>query len=155
MPPKVVKQKPKPPRKAKNTMKPPPLPLFDASIPGLSLEFDALEMNIKTGLLDKDDSKDLVLSADDVDIAPRVLRRQQVNYPTIAVKKGIEGHVTLSVLITAEGRAKDIVVVDTQPPGVFDYSAIDCLKNWEFKPAQFQNNAVNVRITQTIRFDLR
>jgi TonB family protein len=58
-----------------------------------------------------------------------------VKYTQLAVWHHFEGTVTLSVVITAHGRADDILVVTALPYGLTDY-AIETVRSWRFKPTQ-------------------
>jgi TonB family protein len=58
-----------------------------------------------------------------------------VKYTQLAVWHRFEGTVTLSVVITADGRADDVQVVSALPYGLTD-KAIETVRSWRFKPAQ-------------------
>jgi TonB family protein len=53
-------------------------------------------------------------------------------YPFKARRKKLEGHVRLEFSVDASGRARDISVVDSSPPEIFDDSAIRALEKWVF-----------------------
>ena len=58
----------------------------------------------------------------------------QPEYPARAVKRGIEGFVTLEFTLTEKGTVKDPVVIESNPPGIFDRSAIQALLKFEYQP---------------------
>jgi TonB family protein len=58
-----------------------------------------------------------------------------VKYTQPAVWHHFEGTVTLSVVITADGRADDILVVTALPYGLTG-NAIETVRSWRFNPAQ-------------------
>ncbi len=55
-------------------------------------------------------------------------------YPRGAQTKGIEGYVVLSFTITTTGATADPVVLDSQPNGVFDRSAINAVRKFKYRP---------------------
>ena len=60
----------------------------------------------------------------------RVLPR----YPSRALSRGREGWVLLEFSIDKIGQAMDPVVIDSDPPGVFDRSAMNAVKKWKYRP---------------------
>jgi TonB family protein len=46
----------------------------------------------------------------------------------------LEGAVLLEFTIAADGTTKDIVVIESSPPGVFDEAAVSALARWRYKP---------------------
>lgn len=57
-------------------------------------------------------------------------------YPKRALKRKIDGEVTLAFEIAKHGRARNIRVAEQTPSGVFDDEAIDAMKYWAFSPAR-------------------
>lgn len=157
-PPPAPRPKPKP-RKARTTRsnRPPP-PNLAANLSGVALDlpaFSGLDLGQQTDLLgDGAATEDLVMTADTVDSAPRPMRRVPPRYPPRANAQRVEGYVKLSYLVDARGQAKGVRVLDAQPPGTFDQAAIDAVRQWEYSPATYKGQPVQMRITQTIRFKL-
>jgi len=74
-------------------------------------------------------------------------------YPKRALKKGIDGEVTLAFDISKYGRAENIKVVDSEPAGVFDDEAVDAMQYWAFSPARLATcGTVEQPARQTLRF---
>jgi TonB family protein len=46
----------------------------------------------------------------------------------------LEGSVVLEFTIATDGTTKDIVVVESSPPGVFDDAAVKALARWRYNP---------------------
>jgi TonB family protein len=58
----------------------------------------------------------------------------------------------LSVLVTLEGKADQMSVVDTLSPA-FDRAALECVRTWRFEPAKdADGNFVPVRLPVQITF---
>ena len=55
-------------------------------------------------------------------------------YPSHAKEAGIEGHVTVVYDISVEGRVINLVVVASEPAGVFDDAALAAVSSWRFNP---------------------
>jgi bla regulator protein blaR1 len=54
-------------------------------------------------------------------------------YPFKARRKRLEGHVRLEFSVDESGKARNINVVDSYPPEVFDNSAVRALEKWVFE----------------------
>src|SRR5262245_6799765 len=57
------------------------------------------------------------------------------DYPPQAKDRGIEGWAIVQFTVTREGRTKDIVILDSQPKGMWDRNTIRAASNWRFQPA--------------------
>ncbi len=159
---KVVKPKPKPkpkpkkpePTKPKRTA---PAPSIDSALSGIDTGLDAF----MTGDMDLDDSllgdvgKDMVMSEDSVDVAPQPAERTAMVYPKKARKMGISGYVLMNLLINKQGDVEKVKVLEAEPANVFEETAVNGVKNWKFKPAQYQGESVKVWAKQKVRFDLQ
>jgi protein TonB len=75
-------------------------------------------------------------------------------YPQEARAKGLEGYVTVNLLVGKDGRILKALLVDSLPPGVFDEPALNAARSWVFTPPRRDNETVQVWLKQTIRFDL-
>ena len=115
---------------------------------GLEDAFSSQEYSNLTG------ERNVVMTSDTVDTPPKPLQRTAPRYPTRARTKGIEGYVTLSLLIDEMGEVKDIVIVDSYPNGTFEDSAKMTVESWVFQPGEYDGAPVSVRVTQTLRYSL-
>ena len=75
-------------------------------------------------------------------------------YPPQAMRDRVEGWVLLEFTITENGSVRDIVVVDSQPGGVFDAAAAEALAGWKYRPRITDGRPVAHRSNVTMRFDL-
>jgi protein TonB len=75
----------------------------------------------------------------------------QPDYPDAARRTGTEGWVRLEFTVNERGRVNDIVVVDADPPGVFDNAASSALSRWRFVPPASGEPA---RTSVLLRFEL-
>ncbi len=60
------------------------------------------------------------------------LRRVPPIYPREAADRGVEGWVCLAFSIDAEGMIADARVVEAFPRGLFDASALESLRRWQY-----------------------
>ena len=60
----------------------------------------------------------------------RVLPR----YPSRALSRGIEGWVLMEFAIDELGLAVNPVVMESEPPGIFDRAALSAVKRWKYRP---------------------
>jgi len=100
------------------------------------------------------DAKDVVMTDDTVDEAPKALERTAPVHPARARKQGIEGEVTIALLIDTDGSVREPRVVAATPEGVFDDAALEAIRQWRFAPARYRGEAVRVRRTITFGFSL-
>lgn len=78
----------------------------------------------------------------------------QPQYPKNAAKNGVEGRVTLEFTIASNGNPKDIKVLRSNPPGVFDKAAIKALSHSTFRPASGEAGPKASKATFTYVFRL-
>jgi len=144
------KPRPKPKR---SRAKPPPAPIVGASLAGMSFGLEALE-----GALGDDmdallgDINSVVMTAETVDELPTPIHQPLPTPPQRAIARGIDGQVTISVLIGVDGRVQSIEVIDSRPPGVFDQAVLTAAKQWTFNPAMYQGAPVPLRVEYPIPF---
>jgi protein TonB len=87
-----------------------------------------------------------------VSVMPSVLSEVRPEYPKEAKDKGLEGAVVMDILIDAEGKVRDAVIIEG--PEIFKSGALEAIKKFSFSPAKVDNSAVAVRIRYTLRFEL-
>jgi len=58
----------------------------------------------------------------------------EVDYPSDALRKDIQGWVELSFTVTTEGKVAKVTVLDSSPAGVFDTAAAKALSRTRYKP---------------------
>lgn len=134
---------------------PPPLASLDAAIGSVDVPlpgFDLSALNQLDGSLGA--AENLVMTDETADSAPQVVSQQSMEYPSDAKADGIEGYVTLSLLIGTNGEIQDVRVLESEPSGAFDEVAVEGIRHWKFAPATYQGKPVTVWARQTIRFDL-
>jgi protein TonB len=87
----------------------------------------------------------------DQDVMPLV--RINPNYPSRALSSNIEGWALVQFAVTATGAVRDPIVVDSEPPGIFDAAALKAVARWRYNPKVEGGVAVErVGVQTTIRF---
>lgn len=77
-------------------------------------------------------------------------------YPPSALRQKIEGWVLVEFTIGTEGQVKNARVVQAQPPGTFDQSALNAVQRFRFRPRMMGTLPVEVTGVQNrIRFRLQ
>lgn len=92
------------------------------------------------------------LAGFDTDVIPVVQVAPQ--YPRAAKQSGLEGWVTMEVLIRPDGTVSNAKVMESDPPRIFDRAAISAMRKWKFRPKIVDGNPVAQRARQTIEFSL-
>lgn len=136
---------------------PPPLDLFEAkSGPGSSFDFAVFDSRGKDSLRKRALSE--LSETSDVsrlDEVPRRTSESTIEFPGDARKRGVEGFVTINLLISRQGRVLKSHLVDSHPQGVFDAAVLEASRKWAFSPPTQKGEPVQVWLRQTVRFDLQ
>ena len=66
-------------------------------------------------------------------------------YPLSAMRRGIEGNVTIEYVVGIDGRIASAHIVDSKPPRRFDKSALDYVNAFVFKPYRQNGTPVEVK----------
>ncbi len=149
------KPKPKPRRQAeRKRLKPVPTPDLGAALSGI--DFGLPDVGLDFGMDDRlvGNTQVDAMSQDAVDTPPQPVATGSFAYPPAAKKKGIQGHVLLSVLVDESGAVVEAQVLESSPPGVFDASALEGIRRWRFSPARYQGKPVETWVQQKIVFQL-
>lgn len=88
----------------------------------------------------------------DNEVVPLV--RIPPKYPRVAARRGVEGVVTVTFIITKDGTVRDPRVVDAKPTNVFNDEALAAVLKWKFKPKLLDGQPVERQATQEIEFKL-
>jgi protein TonB len=67
----------------------------------------------------------------------------------------VEGFVKVRIRVEASGQTSDVVVIDSQPPGVFDEVAINAAMPYRFEPALRRGVPIASTLEQRILFRLQ
>ncbi|HEV7798685.1 MAG TPA: energy transducer TonB [Pyrinomonadaceae bacterium] len=94
-------------------------------------------------ILDTDDIGELVVSPKDVDVRAVITAKPKPSYTKEARRNGIQGFVTLKVLLSARGKIDRIRVIKGLPAGLTE-NAIRAACKMQFKPATKNGQAVAV-----------
>ncbi|MGR8931204.1 MAG: TonB family protein, partial [Gammaproteobacteria bacterium] len=76
-------------------------------------------------------------------------------YPWRAKAMGIEGWVKIELIVDTEGGVKQVTVIEDQPENMFAEAAVRAIKQWRFKPAYVDGQAVEQRAVQVMEFQLK
>lgn len=80
--------------------------------------------------------------------------RTPPQYPYQATRRGIEGWVRVSFVVTATGEVEDVVLLESDPEGIFDRAAQRAVSKWKFKPRIVDGKPVAARAEQVVEFRL-
>ena len=83
---------------------------------------------------------DRIYSMSDLDI----INQSAPEFPSAALRSGIDGWVVLEFTVDTNGRVEDVDVADSSSR-VFHRNAIRALEQWRFSPVQENGQAVPVR----------
>ncbi len=66
------------------------------------------------------------------------------DYPEFAREQELEGHVLVGFTITATGSVRDVVVIESNPPSIFDEEALRAAARLRYQPRLIDNEPVSV-----------
>ncbi len=89
----------------------------------------------------------------DMNVTP-ILRVPPI-YPRRALRSGIEGVVTVEFTIAVDGSVKDAVVVEAEPPEIFESAVLTAITQWRYNPDIMNGKPVEKRARQDIKFKLQ
>ena len=118
---------------------------------GPDLNIDRSQVQIDTGL----ELSNASISATDGDYLPLVAIAPQ--YPTRAAQRGIQGWCLVSFTVDGLGNVveESIVVVDAEPPNIFDRSSERAAARFKFQPRAVDGQGVEVPGVQYLfRYEL-
>ena len=83
--------------------------------------------------------------AGDPGMAVYPLKRIEPEYPLIAIQQKLSGHLVVSFDINRAGRVINAKIVDAQPAGIFEQSALVALAQWHYhKPGEVRSSSVRL-----------
>lgn len=65
-------------------------------------------------------------------------------YPVDAAAKGLEGFVQLEFTMNSDGSVGDVIVIGSQPKGVFDRSAKKAFRQWQYLPTDSKRTGMKI-----------
>jgi protein TonB len=78
----------------------------------------------------------------------------ELDYPSEALRRSIEGWVDVSYMVTAEGKVTTVKVLDSSPHGMFDAAATKALTRVRYHPMTQGGKAIAVSTKLRIAFRL-
>jgi TonB family protein len=82
------------------------------------------------------------------------LRSPPPDYPVNALQQRIAGSVLLEFTVDLKGEPRDIHVLESTPPQVFDQAAVNAIRHWRYAPMIVNGTAVEVPVKTRMRFEL-
>jgi len=94
-------------------------------------------------------------AADQGDLSPPVYIPTKRPYPRLAKQRGWEGTVELQVVITADGRVKQVTLEHSSGYPLLDRDALKQIRTARFKPARKQGKAIEMSVLLPVVFELK
>ena len=85
------------------------------------------------------------------DTPPVPVRTPPPSYPADLKRDGVSGMVVVNVIVEVDGSVAD-VEVRKSTNSAFDEPAVEAVKNWRFKPAQKDGNAIRSKVALPLKF---
>ena len=94
-------------------------------------------------------------SAKQLDAVPRALAPILPKYPETAPASGVRGRVLVLLLIDETGAVTDASVVEADPEGYFEESALAAVRDARFEPGSKGGRVVRSRVLVELSYSLR
>lgn len=85
-------------------------------------------------------------------VLPRAIGRLEFVFPDSASDQGVMGWVDTEITLGADGRVKDLWIVESFPEGYFEKATLDGLRAQRYEPAKIDGKAVPVVFTLRSKF---
>ncbi len=95
-----------------------------------------------------------VFKTGDLDQPLITLKRMPPIYPIRAKQKRIQGYVRTQFVVNVHGTVNEVTIIESDPPGIFDQSVINCISDWRFLPGTVGGEPVNILAETTLNFKL-
>ena len=146
-PPQIVPEVKEPAPKPATVEEPPPVTAER------NQEYRCTDDGTLARIIDTDDKEELVVSAKESDVRATISAKPKPSYTREARRNGVQGFVTLKVLLSARGKVARVRVVKGLPAGLTE-NAIRAACKIEFKPAMKSGRAVSQWVTAEYIFRL-
>jgi protein TonB len=104
-------------------------------------------------IIEPDDKEEMVVSAKESDVRAAISAKPKPSYTREARRNGVQGFVTVKVLLSARGKVARVRVIKGLPAGLTE-NAIRAACKIEFKPAMKNGHAVSQWVTAEYVFRL-
>ena len=90
-----------------------------------------------------------------VDAVPEYAINPKPPYPRLAIRRGHEGTVILSVEVLPDGSAREVQLLESSGHTILDRSAVNAVRKWRFKPGTKGGRPVTTRVRIPVVFRLK
>lgn len=97
-----------------------------------------------------DEQTDRVIPATELTL----VRYVPPDYPSLAIRREIEGYVDVIFTVTTSGETADVEIVSGEKQNYFEKSTVEAVEQWRFEPRLFNGQAVNQRVSFRLDFKL-
>ncbi len=120
------------------------------------LPWERAQMEMGEPVLDlpEFDFEESIVNLVDADVAPIPIKRSAPVFPTEARRSHLEGEVVVEFIVDEEGRVGEAIAVSSSH-NIFESSAIEAIRKWEFLPGEKDGKTVNVRMRMPIVYHYR
>ncbi len=147
----VERKKPKPKKPAQPDQPPPDMP--QPQMDNMDMSMDSI--GISPVSIDPNASMNIGLGFSGADGEYLPIVKVNPVYPRRALERGIEGYVLLEFTVTRLGTVENAVVIEADPPNIFDRAAIQAASKFKYKPRVVDGEPIAVPGVQNlIRFEL-
>lgn len=105
-----------------------------------------------TGMGAQNSTANAPLRVSGVVMQTKIVKQQPPKYPDEARKKGVQGTVTMDVVIGADGSVKSVKVTDGDKD--LGKAAASAVKHWRYQPTISNSKPIPVETTVSVEFHL-
>jgi protein TonB len=90
----------------------------------------------------------------EVEVPPEITTRTNPVYPEDALKQGLNGTVWVKIWVDKSGKPRAVAAVKSTNE-IFNQSALDAARQWQFSPARLHDKPVDVWVTIPFKYTLK
>jgi protein TonB len=90
----------------------------------------------------------------EAEVPPGITTRTNPVYPKDALKQGLNGTVWVKIWVDKAGKPRAVAVIKSTNE-IFNQSALDAAKQWQFSPARMHDKPVDVWVTIPFKYTLK
>jgi protein TonB len=84
----------------------------------------------------------------------RLREKSELIFPQEARRQNITGIVSVKILVANNGSVDRVEIINSDPPGFFEKSAIESIRKWKFDPAVNEGQVQTSWVSQKVKFEL-
>ncbi len=127
---------------------------LEKSLSSLAVTVEKGSFDLKFSPAFKAELSSFAFKIQEVDTPPSPLFKIKPHYPLKAKHQKTEGALLMQFTVNPKGETQDIQIMEADPPGLFNASASEAIRQWKFNPGYKDGKPVSVRVSLPLKYHL-